>query len=158
MDDFRADTGVHEEDARTLVEQEGAAHLLRQFDFELYRTDQEATMDIAEETYGFMAALDDIDPVHDFSHITLYVAEDLDELAEDAPDSYFAALEDHDPDAGRYPIGSEPRIDLMFGEEHPERRSFATQYSSIDMGAPTMDGYQDHAKAVHDTDYDTDSF
>jgi len=158
MDEFRADTGVPVEDARTLVEQEGVAHLLRQVDFELYRTDQEATMDVAEETYGWMAALDDIDPVHDFSHVTLYVDEDLDELADAAPGSYFATLQDHAPEADRYPIGEDPQVELVFGHAHPDRHDFPSQYGSIDTGMPTMDGYREHADSIHDTDYDTDSF
>lgn len=157
MDEFSADTGVPIDDARALVEQEGVAHLLQQVDFELYRSDQEVTMDVAEETYGFMAALDDIDPVRDFSRVKLYVEEDLDELADGAPDSYFAQLQDHDPDTDRYPIGEDPQVEIVFDEAHPERRSFPTQYSSIDMGMPTMDGYREHAAAVHDEDYDTDS-
>ena len=152
MTEFERATGVSVERARALVEQEGAADVLAPIDFELYRAGLTATVDVAEETYGYAAALDDVDPVRDFDHVRLYVAEELDALVSAAPDSYFATIRDHDPDADVYRIGSDPRLDLLFGARHPERRSFPTRYSSVDFGLPTVEGYVRHADDVFDGD------
>ncbi|WP_313692574.1 hypothetical protein [Halorarum halobium] len=154
MNEFETETGVAREQARALVEQEGAADVLAVVDYELYLADLTVEIDVAEETYGYLAALADVDPVRDFSHLTLYVGAELDDLVSRAPDSYFSTVRDHAPDADVYPIGEDPRLDLVFGAGHPDRRTFPTRYGSIDFGLPTMEAYRRHAVDVHGTDYD----
>jgi hypothetical protein len=148
VDEFSAATGVAAGTARALVERDGVAAVLDYVDYEFYLADATGTVDIAEETYGYLAALDDVDPVRDFTHVTLYVERPLDRLVELVPDTYFARLLAHDPDADAYRIGSDPRVDLVFGASHPDRRSFETKYSSLDVGLPTVAAYERHSERV----------
>lgn len=154
MDEFEAATGVAVETARALVERDGVADVLDYVDYEFYLAGETGTVDVAEETYGYLAALDDVDPVRDFTHVTLSVERSLDRLVELVPDTYFASLRERAPEAAVYRIGSEPRVDLVFGAGHPDRRSFETRYSSLDVGLPTMDAYERYSERVFEAGRD----
>jgi hypothetical protein len=145
---FRERTGVAHDDVRRLLERDGLRDLLSGLDFQLYRADATAHAELAEATFGWLAALDDADPERAFERPTIYVREPLAALAARAPDSLFATMLDRDPDADVYPVSD--AAEFRFGRTHGETVPVRTRYHDIEFAVPTLEAYVAYGESAFD--------
>lgn len=82
------DIGADISQVRELVENDGIGRVLRKIDYALYEAQYELAVEIAEETYVWLA-VENRDP-RGIDNLTLYVEEGLEELTVAVPDSYCA--------------------------------------------------------------------
>lgn len=150
MTAFRERTRVSPDTATAAVEADPFADLLARLDYDLYLNDVATGMELAEETYGYLAALDDIDPERDFDHLTLYVTDPLDDLAEAVPDSHFSYVGERlneDQRTCRLDCGDDASVVLAFGRTHGETLPFTTRYSNVEFALPTVNAYIAYSEA-----------
>lgn len=130
---------------RSLVENGGIGRVLRRIDYELYEAQYELAVEIAKETYAWLAIEnrehDDIDD------LTLYVEDELEELATAVPDSYyFTRLAEADDAAGyRIRTNDDASVELYFDRTHGgERVAVPTFHDYLTIYMPSEETYVQH--------------
>jgi hypothetical protein len=153
MDDLRENSRIDGDRVRYYLENGSPSDVLRRMDYELWEADEDVDMEIARETYGWLATLDDVEPERDFGHIDLYVSRELEDLAESVPDSYFEELYDG-TNHSTYRITTEDgfEIDMFFDMTHGDRVEIPTFHDRITVYAPTVDSYVRHSEDDLDID------
>lgn len=130
---------------RSFLEEGPPEDVLRRMDYQLWRADESIAAEVAEQTYGWLAAVPDIEPDYEITILVLYVNRALPDLASTVPDSYFSRLYDgktHD----RYRITADDvAVELCFEMSHGERIEMNTYHDRIDFFVPTVHSYISHS-------------
>jgi len=141
------DSSVNLGQVRTLVERDDISSILQRIDYELWKAQEPVAIELAEETFGYLAAVHDMDVDRDLTGITLYVDKELEYLADAVPDSYFAKLYDGKDHDGYRIRGDDCYVELYFDQQHGgERREVPTKYDNLQVYVPTVETYIEYSK------------
>lgn len=132
---------------KRLVERDDIASILQRIDYRLWEEQEPVDAELAEETFGYLAAPMRVDFTLDFSGITLYVEQELSYLAEKVPNSYFDRLYDGEPHQGYRITGDDCYVELYFDRTHGgDRIAVSTIYDYLEVYVPTVDAYIEYSR------------
>ncbi len=135
---------------RQFLEEDPLHTALQRIDDAMAEADVTVTMEVAEDTYGWVRTLDpDEVSTYSTSTATFYVNEELGYLQEEAPNTDFSELPaDNDYDAYElvYPALT---LHLKFDTQHTATFPVETAHDQITMKAPTLSSYQEHSPDIN---------
>lgn len=140
-------SGVDLDQVRALVERDDISRILRSIDYRLWEEQEVVAVEVAEETFGYLAAVHDLDVDRDLEGITLYVEQELEDLADKVPDSYFERLYDGELHDGYRIRGEDTYVELYFDRTHGgDRIPVPTFYDNLEVYVPTVEAYIRYSK------------
>lgn len=118
--------------------------ILTQLENEMDAAGLNLQLEIAEDTYAFIAAHDPAD-VDTLSTATFYVDTPLETIQEAAPDSAFAQLEtDDDLDAYEL-VAPDATLRFKFDQQHKTARPLPLNLDQVTIAVPTHEAYLSHS-------------